>query len=80
MQPDPESLQVYPNPASGYLTVRCSEEITAVALYDLSGKLVLRSTDAREFEQINLSAVPQGIYLLHVSTKSATLHRKLLIE
>ena len=80
VQSDLESLRVYPNPASGHLTVEFSEEIKEVALYDLSGKMVMRTTDGQEFSRLNIIAVPKGIYLLQVSTETATLYRKILIE
>ncbi len=80
VQDDAETLRVYPNPASDFLFIASQEEIKAVTLYDLSGKIVLHSTNSGNLDRINIATVPNGIYLLQLSAGATTRYQKILIE
>jgi subtilisin family serine protease len=63
------NLKVYPNPASGEITVTSDElQVTSIDIYDVYGKnvsshhLILASS-----HQINVSHLPSGNYVLSVS-------------
>lgn len=57
--------EVYPNPSSGKVTVR--SESGKISVYSLSGELILtRNTNG--LQEIDLSAVQAGTYLIETST------------
>ncbi len=57
-----QTLNVYPNPTNGHITIRGMPEGGRAELYDATGRLVKVSTS----QSINLSACPAGVYLLRI--------------
>jgi len=55
-----DEVAVYPNPATDYIKIR--GEFDSAALYSVAGELVLRATG----DQINVSDIQRGLYLLTV--------------
>jgi len=58
-------IQIYPNPTSGILNIDSESEILQLNMYDLSGKKVSVSKSS----QMNISALPKGVYILNILTK-----------
>jgi hypothetical protein len=71
-------VTVFPNPASGMLTIE-GEGIQAISLVDFSGKTVLKASVLTD-SQLDVSALNNGIYLLHVETSRGRAIRKLVIS
>ena len=67
-------LQLYPNPTSNLLFF--SEAVAQVQVYDLLGKLVLSKIG--NLNQINLSALDKGVYLIHLNSEKGTLIEKII--
>jgi len=66
-------LQVFPNPASGFVTIRNSNDsqrILEVELFDQTGRLVYTQDISSGSEEIilDLESIPAGIYMLSVYT------------
>lgn len=59
---------VYPNPSSGLLTIRSSEKIASLTMFDMVGNRVLHSLPVQS--TLDVSALPNGTYLLSVQTES----------
>lgn len=58
------SIEVYPNPARDFLTVKSAQEIDHLALFDMQGRMILEATvQSRELE-LAVSKIPRGVYLL----------------
>ena len=79
------SLKIYPNPAIDMLFVECrvETEIT-IELYDVTGQLVLKSQSEKPNQgkvksEIDISSLPEGIYLVQIETNETTLSRKVII-
>jgi len=66
---DGNTLQVFPNPAISILNVQLKETVNngTLALYDLTGKIVLSQTVTGSSFQINLSPLASGKYILRLS-------------
>jgi len=62
-------VRVYPNPTIGILNIESESEIQ-IFLYDLSGKLKIKTSQPLGSGQIDLSDFPAGIYVLEVSDKT----------
>lgn len=70
-------LLVYPNPCSGFFKIRLSEDNEPIIVYDILGRVVRsipydRSTE----EEVDVSALPEGIYYL----RSGETTQKLIIQ
>lgn len=68
-------FSIYPNPATDLLNIRTSEKIIEVSLFDMSGKKidVLYNNG-----QVNVSALPKGIYIVRATTEKAVYQQKLI--
>jgi hypothetical protein len=61
-------VKVYPNPASGHVSIQ-SAEATEVKVYNTLGQCVKTAQNTNE---ISLEGLPQGVYLLRVTTKDGS--------
>ena len=68
-------LSVYPNPTRGKVTF--SQAIEKVEIIDLSGKTVQTYENANE---INIEALPAGVYHLRLTIENKTTTRKIIKE
>ncbi len=80
---DPSALIIYPNPACDFIKIVSIDSfIDGVDLYDISGRIsvsIIQSKQVHEAE-LNVSDLPEGIYLLKVSTTKGLLFKKLVVE
>ena len=70
-------VNVYPNPAKDIVYVE-GERIETVALYDMLG-ICLRNMDYNTGKELNLSDLPQGVYVLILTTQDGHIGYKKLI-
>ncbi|MBQ0735572.1 carbohydrate-binding protein [Aquimarina celericrescens] len=66
-----EIFSVYPNPTKGILHVKGAEEGDTMIIYSVLGKQVLKTSKSKN--QINVSSLPKGIYVLKNDTNNKTL-------
>ena len=64
---DMNALTVYPNPVVDILSIRYNEEITAISVYDLSGRLVKQITPNQTEVEVNMSELAAAMYIVKVS-------------
>jgi hypothetical protein len=77
----PEPLMVFPLPAKNFLNVAACEDIKEVKLTDLLGKTILTlPSENRDNLSIDISGIPDGIYILSVATKTGTSIKKICIQ
>jgi hypothetical protein len=75
------NLVVFPNPASNSITIETTEiQITAITLYDMSGRLLLYEKTTASRNTLALENLASGIYLLQVVTEQGTITRKIIHE
>jgi len=60
----PGLLRLYPNPATDRIRLDSESELVRWSILDLSGRLLLTSDDFRLQHSIDLSPLPDGIYLI----------------
>lgn len=65
VQINKSSLVVYPNPVKDVLYLETSDKIDGIGIFSSQGQCLLQT---KETVQINVSALPQGMYLLKVTT------------
>ena len=67
-----QTLNVYPNPTNGHITIEGMPEGGRIELYDVTGRLVKTSMKP----QINISDCPAGVYILRcISSDGMTVRR-----
>ncbi|GHT19895.1 hypothetical protein FACS189429_7930 [Bacteroidia bacterium] len=73
------TISIYPNPATDIITIDNIQPNETITITDLSGRIVgaLRATPLQNGRQtINVSSLPQGVYLLRVGNEIAKLIKK----
>ncbi|TBV25226.1 MULTISPECIES: T9SS type A sorting domain-containing protein [Meridianimaribacter] len=73
------TINIYPNPVRDYINISIAnnQTITAIQCYDLMGKQIFNSTYK---EQINVSYLKSGLYLLKIETLSGSFIKKIMVE
>ncbi|MDR1591503.1 MAG: endonuclease [Prevotellaceae bacterium] len=74
-----EAVEVLPNPASDFVTVKCGSELpVAYSLFNLAGEL-LRQGVTVSGSRISLSMLPSGVYLMQLTIADRRLMKKIVI-
>ena len=75
------SLRVYPNPATQNLTIQNASGCD-VLFYDITGRVVSRSTVVSDKAVINIGQLPKGIYILQAvdNLTGEGITRKFVVE
>lgn len=77
------NIGIYPNPAENSITINASNSsLKSVNIYNISGSLVLEtSVNNTSKTQVNTSTLPQGFYLVKISTiRGQEVIKKLIIK
>lgn len=76
---DANSISVYPNPAVNNWNISSnSEVITAVAVYDVTGKQVLNASPDATTYSVDASTLAPGVYVTSITTTQGTKTMKLI--
>ena len=62
-----ESLTLYPNPAQDFVTIQNTSGSLNIEVFDVIGNFILKSKD----KTIDISNLPNGIYIFHVTSNSS---------
>lgn len=80
---NPSSITIYPNPASNIITL-CfntnSNDVLLLNIYNIMGSLIKTEILLQNQQDINISALNNGIYMIEVKTKKMTEKQKLIIQ
>jgi hypothetical protein len=76
---DVSDLQLYPNPVQDELFVTNDTKIEAITVFDLSGKVLLRTKVQALMTKLSLGFLSQGIYLIQVQYAD-TVHTQKIIK
>jgi bacillolysin len=74
-------MHIYPNPVQGALTISLPQNapVASIQVSDLRG-VVVRDVRLQADGQVDVSALPAGIYLLRVSDGQQTYHQRFVKE
>jgi hypothetical protein len=75
------NLLIYPNPTNGIIQIR--NELSSDAnliITDITGKLIIKSQLSKLNNQIDLSNIVNGLYLLIIQTENQTYTTKIIKE
>lgn len=74
-------VQLYPNPNTGVFTISSPVGTGEIRIFDLQGKQQKNISIRAQQQQIDVSDMAAGIYMLNIYTKGATVHsQKLIIQ
>jgi hypothetical protein len=74
-------IQLYPNPAKEFVTIKTSvDEDYTITLYNLAGQPILENTFSGNEYRINLENIPQGCYIMKITSASASSTEKLIVR
>ena len=71
-------ISMYPNPASDYLTISNAPD-AAYSIISASGKIMSQGT-LLSSERLNVSSLPNGLYIVRVQQEDAQLTERVLIQ
>jgi hypothetical protein len=61
------NITIYPNPATTSLTITASNKITQIIISNLIGQVVYSQSYAIEKAEVNISGLPEGMYIVKVT-------------
>jgi ligand-binding sensor domain-containing protein len=76
-------MNIYPNPASDMITVIIDPSINpslTLKIYNITGSLVKTELVKENQQQINVSDLNSGIYMVEIKSKNVTSKKKLIIN
>lgn len=77
-----KEISVYPNPAQNEIFIRNENnvEIEEIAIFDVSGKEVVKQKDKYLNNSIDVQHLESGIYFLKIKSQTATVRIKIMIS
>ena len=69
-------ISIFPNPANNSVNIISGYTIEEITIYSISGTEVLKSTN----DYINVEALEEGVYIIHVKTDLGTTIKKLSVQ
>jgi len=75
------SISIYPNPATDHLFVESSLNMNhaVILLVDIQGQVV-RSSELKEFNKINIEGLGEGIYMVRIQNDEVMINKKVVIR
>ncbi|WP_433991521.1 T9SS type A sorting domain-containing protein [Kordia algicida OT-1] len=74
-------IRVYPNPAKEHVNISAPTNLEQVAIYDMSGKLILKNENYRSNQEtLDLKNLSGGMYMVQIKTEKTTTLKKLIIN
>ncbi len=72
---DNTTINVYPNPSNGILTISSVNKVSALEMYDVAGRMVYTQNNT---QQANISQLSNGLYNLKIITEDTIVCRKII--
>ena len=78
VRPELPTVQVYPNPATGFVTIEANQDMLSVVLTDAQGRKIAELPVDGNTLTHDMSGYTSGMYCLKITTANGTLTRKLV--
>ena len=78
-----KEISIFPNPANNFIFINSTDkniDDLNVQVYDMQGRLLLTKQITESNEQIDISIIPQGIYLTKITNQKTSSNYKLIIS
>lgn len=73
-------VTVSPTKTRDFVQIRADENIERIALFDTNGRLIFENKNSSKENRVDVSPLPDGIYILTVKTKSGINSKKIIKE
>ena len=74
------TFKVYPNPTTGIINMYLPERQSNIAIYDITGKLLITENMTGKENKLNISLISKGIYIIQVQTNKGVFTKKIIKE
>ena len=74
-----EKISLYPNPVTDGFRISGIKRMSTISVFDINGKLLLTKVIDRD-EYISVSSLPQGVYMVKISSEAGILEKKIVKE
>ncbi|MGB0428840.1 MAG: LamG-like jellyroll fold domain-containing protein [Bacteroidia bacterium] len=76
------TINIYPNPATNRVFIQTEQSliINSINIIDLQGRIVINKRGNNKSNNLNVSGLQSGIYLIEVNTDNKTFRNQLIIE
>ncbi|RNA61060.1 T9SS C-terminal target domain-containing protein [Chryseobacterium nematophagum] len=71
-------VTIYPNPVKNMITISSKETLKSYKIFDESGRLILSSSLKGNGQNVNLSSIKSGNYIISVETEKQMISTKLI--
>jgi hypothetical protein len=75
-----QNLQVIPNPANQYFSLKTNISIEHITISNMIGEVLLEKYNYNQEEKISVASMPSGVYLLKIEAKSGVLYQKIIVS
>ena len=79
-QSNKNEVKIFPSKTRDIVTVNSPDDIERIALFDMSGKLILENLKHSRNQTIDLKRFPNAVYIITVKTKSGNVSKKIIKE
>lgn len=74
-------LKIYPNPVANYLTISAKAvRIKSIAIFDVMGQKMISKYDCSDQNQLDLSMLNDGFYIMRIETNQGFYSEKILVR
>lgn len=74
------SIEIFPNPSAGIFTVKNSEKINSISVYDVTGKIVKIINSNKTETKVDLSGNPKGAYIINTNSNGKKMSSKIILK
>ena len=74
------NILVYPNPTNNVLYIKSNQQIESICLYDITGKNIIKKQTKNNLNQLDISNLRNGIYVLHLVDENQKITVKQVIK
>ncbi len=77
---DVNNIMVYPNPASGKLTVESDQNINKIQIFTGTGQILYSNSSCGKLLNINVDSLVPGMYFMSIFTEKDVYTKKIVVE
>lgn len=77
-----DKFKIYPNPTTGLISISTKEKLDdlKVDVIDINGRVLMTKTITKNDNQLNIMALPKGIYMLNIKGENINNFKKIVKE
>lgn len=75
-----QTINIFPNPTNNVLYIKSNQPIESIFLYDITGKNIIKKQTKNNFNQLDISNLRNGIYVLHLVDENHKITVKQVIK